>query len=250
MKNIYNKIVLFLLFVLAFPPLGLNQDSISNEIHFQVNRIYPFVSITKEQLNQAQTLIELNRHYKSSWVKEYTSVEILVFYNGKKRKAISKNDILSQEQKDLMKMADAGTEIDIKVLYLPDNSLKYNEIKEMGFSLTIDAQREASFPGGQQVLNKYLKEKAMDKICTSSFRNYQLAAVKFTINEDGHIINAHVFESSRDEIIDELLVETICNMPRWIPAEYSNGIRAKQEFVLLIGSMQSCVINLLNIRQD
>ena len=94
---------------------------------------------------------------------------------------------------------------------------------------------------------------AIDKISTS-FNKINLAAVKFTINEEGQIVDAHVFQSayqpSKDEKIDELLLETICNMPSWEPAEYDNGIKVKQEFVLTVGDMESCVVNLLNIRKD
>jgi TonB family protein len=77
---------------------------------------------------------------------------------------------------------------------------------------------------------------------------YNFVAIKFTIDEAGQIINAHIFQPSKDEDVDNLLLETICNMPNWKPAEYSNGKKVKQEFVLTVGNMENCMINLLNIR--
>jgi len=250
MKNIQNKLIIILFIALAFPHLGSSQDDLTNELKYEVNRIYPPISIAKEKLNEAQTLIDLNANYKSSWIREYISVEILTSNKGSLRRAVSKNDTLSQEQKDIMNMADLGLGISVVVQYIPENTLKHNDIKEINFTLIVNPENEAKYSGGQQKLKQYLKEKAIDKIHDTSFKNYDLAAIKFTINEEGQIIDAHVFESSKDEKIDRLLLKTICNMPSWKPAEYSNGIKVKQEFVLTVGNMESCVINLLNIRQD
>lgn len=46
------------------------------------------------------------------------------------------------------------------------------------------------------------------------------------------------------------MAEAIRNMPSWKPAGYSNGISVKQDFVLTVGNMESCVVSLLNIRRD
>ncbi len=250
MKNIQNKLLALLFIAISFPYFAVSQNSISNELRYEVHRIYPYISITKEKLNDARSLIDLDPEYKSSWIRAYISVEISASYNGSKRKAVSKNDILSQEQKDLMNMADVGTDISVKVQYIPENTLKHNDPKEISFTFTIDPESEAKYSGGQQQLNQYLKENVMDKIPAGSFKNYDLAAVKFTINEAGQIVDAHVFETSKDENIDALLLETIRNMPRWKPAEYAGGTKVKQEFVLTVGNMENCVMNLLNIRRD
>ena len=103
MKNIQNKLIVFLFIALAFPYLGSSQDSLTNELKYEVNRIYPPISITKEKLKEAHSLVDLNTNYKSSWVKEYISVEILASHKGKIKKAVGKNNTLSQEQKDILK---------------------------------------------------------------------------------------------------------------------------------------------------
>jgi TonB family protein len=149
-----------------------------------------------------------------------------------------------------MNKADVGTDISVKVQYIPDNTLKHNDVKEMTFSFVVDPESEATFYGGEQQLKKYLKEHGLEKISPANIKRYHLAAVKFTINEEGQVINAHVFESSKDEKVDKLLLDTISKMPRWKPAEYANGTKVKQEFVLLVGDMESCVINLVNIRRN
>jgi len=244
-----NKLVWLVLLFLALPHLGSSQEHLTNELHFEVNRVYPPISLTKEKLEEARTLIDLNAKYKSSWIREYVSVEILTNYKGKLRKAVGENEVLSQEQKDIMNLADLGSDISVIVQYVPENNLKHNDIQEIRFSLSVDPENEAIFPGGRQQLRQYLKEQAIDKIPGGRFENYDLATIKFTIDEKGQVIDPQIFWPFKDEKTDELLLNAICNMPDWKPAEYANGTKVKQEFVLTVGNMENCVVNLLNIRK-
>jgi len=250
MKNIKNQLVVLFFIAFTFPHLGSSQDSLNFELSYEVNRVYPSLSITKEKLNEARTLVDLNKYYKPSWVKEYISVEILLTCKGKVKKFVSKNDTISQVQKDSMGKADVGTDISISVEYMPKNTLKYNEAKESNFTFTVEPENQAKYIAGIRELRQYFKENVMDKISPDSFQQYNLTAVKFAIDEAGQIVDAHVFESSKDEKLDKLLLEAVCNMSGWKSAEYASGLKVKQEFVLTVGDHTSCVINLLNIRED
>lgn len=251
MKNIQNKLTILLFLILIFPSLNFAQDNLTTGPRFEINKINPYISITKEELKEANNIADLNKHYKASWIKDYISVEIMSSYKGKAIKSISKNATLSQEQKDLLNKSDAGANISIKVKYIPNNTLKNNDAKEINFAFTVLPESEATYPGGQEQLIQYLKAKAIDKIPSTSFNNYDLVAVKFTIDEEGKVINAHLFGSeyqeTKDEKIAQLLLETIQNMPTWTAATYSTGTKAKQEFVLTVGNMENCIISLLNI---
>ena len=257
MKNIQNKLTALLFIAitmtLSFTYISSNspQSSLKNnsELKFEVNTIYPPLSIKKETLKSAKSLVDLNQHYKSSWVKEYVSVEVLTSYKGKIKKAVSQNDILSQAQKSIMKKADVGSDISVKVKYLPKNTLTNNDVKEINFSFKINPDIEATYKGGEQQLKKYLKETAINKINDDSFDTKNLAAVKFAINEKGQVIDAHIFETSKNEQVDKLLLEAISKMPNWKPAEYANNLKVKQEFVLTVGNHESCVMNLLGINK-
>ena len=254
MKNIQNKLVTLLFIALVFPYFGTSQDSSMNELIYEVNVVYPSISVTKEELKQAQTLDDINKYYKPSWVKEYISVEVLASHKGKIKKAVSKSDTFSQAQKDIMDMADTGTDISVEIEYIPENTLKSNPARKMDFSFTINPKNAAKYIGGEQQLKQYLTEKAIDKVPTGSFDNYDLATIKFTIDETGQVIDAQIFEpvfdTSNNEKIAKILLEAICNMPSWKPAEYANGTKVKQEFALTVGNMESCLVNLLNIRRD
>lgn len=253
MKNIQNLFIVLLFLTLVLPPIGSSQNQSADEFSFEVNRVLPYVSISNEKLNKAQNLMDINRNYKSSWVKEFKSVEILASHNGEIKRAVNKNDNLSKEQKDLIKMADPGSQISAIIKYIPDNTLAHNDIHEFDFKFWVDPDSEAKYIGGQQQLDQYLKKNAIDKIPKGSFKNYELTAIKFTIDEEGQVTNAHIFESAyqtyHNEKIDNLLLQTIRKMPCWKPAEYTNGTKVKQDFVLTVGNMNSCIVPLLSIRQ-
>ena len=254
MKTIYPNLLILLVLILAVPQFGAAQDSSMDELNFEVNRVYPPISIAKEKLKKATTLLDLNRHYKSTWVRTYLSVEVAASYQGDLKTIISENDTLSQEQKELLNRADEGSNIAVKVRYLPENTLKQNDSKEIKFKFTVEPESEAAYVGGEQKLRQYLKENAIDEIPEGSFQNYDLAIIKFMINEEGAVVDAHIFEplhrQSKDEKIDKFLLETICNMPKWQPAAYTSGKKVKQEFALTVGNHKSCVINLVNINRE
>ena len=250
MKNIKIKPILILFIFAAFPYFGFSQDSLPFDLSCGIHINYPPLSMSKQSLKEADSIAHLNKIYKSSWIKEFISIEIAANQKGEKKTAKSKNDLLTEKQKELMKSADYGSDIKVKITYIPDNTLKHNDPKEFSFSFTVDPKNEAKYPGGEEKLNQYLKENILDKISAETFKQHQLFAVKFTIDEDGHVNNPHLFWPSEDEKTDKLLLETICNMPSWQPAEYADGKKVKQDFVLLTGDMKSCVANIVNIRQN
>jgi TonB family protein len=247
MKNTW---IILVFAALIFPSLGFTQAEGSTTLSYEVNKVYPYLSVMREELKEATTLVDLNHRYKPSWVKEYTSVEVAAICQGQIRKAVGKNDLLTPAQKNILNTADAGTEITVKVLYLPQNTLAHNEMKELAFTFTVNPENDAHFAGGQAQLMQYLKENAIDEIPVGSFKGYDLAAVKFTISEEGEITDVHIFESSKDKRIDALLLTTISRMPCWEPAIDADGTKVKQTFALTVGNMENCMVNLLNIRRN
>ncbi len=244
-----NRSITLVIAVLFFSTLGFSQEAGSNALSYEVNRVYPYLSVTQEELKEATTLVDLNHRYKPSWVKEFISVEVAASCQGRIRQAIGKNDLLTLAQKAILNTADAGTDISVKVLYLPQNTLAHNDVKELEFTFTVNPESEAHYASGKAQLMQYLKENAIDKIPVGSFKGYDFAAIKFTITEEGEITNAHIFESSKNEKIDALLQATISKMPCWEPATYADGTKVKQEFALAVGNMENCMVSLLNIRR-
>jgi len=244
----WKLFISFLLLWVGTCHLCQAQDSILYDLHFEVNKIYPELSVSKTQFRDALTLRDVHRFFKSDCnAKEYYSVEISALKDGVFCTAKGSSDTINQRQKELIVNADSGTEMVVKVFFLPDNTLQNNEVKEFDFAFTIHPENDASYIKGEEKLLEYIKAKAIDLIPYGSFKNYDLVSVKFTVAANGQIVNPHVFWHTEHKNVEKLLLETICNMPPWQPAEYRSGKKVDQDFVLTVGNHKSCVLNTLNI---
>jgi hypothetical protein len=221
-----------------------------NELKFEINKVHPFVSIAENKLADAKTLSDLNKRYPADWMKEYQSVEISTTIHGTKATAISRSDVLTAEQKELLRLADHANEIAVSVKYVPANTLEDNPVKEYSFNMVITPERSAAYAEGEKALHQYLEKNCIAKVEEGSFIGYDLSAVKFTVTGQGKIEDVQVALPSRNPKSDEIFVAAISKMPNWKPAEFSDGSRVRQEFVLTVGNMENCMINQLNIRAD
>ena len=219
-----------------------------NDLKFEINKVLPFISIQENKLDKINTLTDLDKRYPTSWVREYISVEISAFRNGIQTKVSGMSDVLNQEQKELIRLADRNTDIAVSVMYLPENSLKNNTVKQYDFKGTIMPDKNAIYGEGTAQLLQYLQKNSIANIEAGSFTGYDLTAIEFTITEQGLVTDIQVVLPSKDTKIDEMLVAAISKMPSWKPAEFANGLKVKQNFVLTIGNMENCMVNLLNIR--
>ena len=100
----------------------------------------------------------------------------------------------------------------------------------MEFTVKILPERKAEFSGNQEELTTYLKESVIEYIPEGHFKEYQLAAVTFTVDENGQIINPNIFSSSEDESLDSMMIQAIRNMGKWNPAEYDSGKKVSQQY--------------------
>lgn len=251
-KSIGSIVLLMLSFTLF--SVAQESDSSSEETSYifrsEVHIKYPYLSISRSTLEEANTFSEINRWHKSSWVAKYNHVEVTTIHDGKAIVTPGIDSTLTTKQKELMNSADYGSEIKVSVLYMPKNELRQNEEHEMGFSFTVDPDQAAQFEGGNAQIEKHLKKHILDKVSKSNFRQYNLATVTFTVSETGQVINPEIFTSTDHEATDKILLESICSMPNWTPAAYGDGTKVSQDYALTVGDMNSCVINMINIRKN
>lgn len=187
-------------------------------------------------LLDAKTMSDINPGYPTTWISEYISTEISTISDGKAMKAVGTNDILSTDQKNLLHNAGLGDNIIVDVDYKVANAVMGMDTRHMHFELTVIPEVEAQFPGGHQHLSAYLEDNAIYKISEKDSKQMDPAIIKFTITETGEISNAQVFQSSKNSKVDKLLLDVINKMPRWKPAENSNGLKLKQEFEFIVGA--------------
>jgi TonB family protein len=165
---------------------------------------------------------------------DYVSIEIVTISQGKTLTAESTNDALTAEQRNILNVADLGSDINIKIKYKYKNWATYNndygdKIKEGLYRVTLVPATEAQYPGGFKEMSKYFTENVLNKISGSIAREKFLDAIlDITINEEGKIVDAKLSSSSKDPSIDKLILDAATKMPNWIPAKNTKGVKVKQ----------------------
>jgi hypothetical protein len=260
MKHAFlSGLTIFLLVVLILPQQPIAQASMPKDLRFEVRRFDPPLPITQQQLEKVQRLADLNNegnaldvYFRPSWIRSYVSVELVATQHGKKRSAVGKNDILTPEQLDILRNADPGTPVAVHIQYMPENTLSHNDVQTIDFECNVMPLRDARFTGGQPKLEDYLTTHAIQKIPADSFQPTDFAAVLFTISESGKVIDAHVFDAGYQpdphDKVNAILLDAVRKMPSWEPAEFCKGTSIRQNFVLVVGNLESCNNNLISFR--
>jgi TonB family protein len=179
------------------------------------------------------TYIHIQENYEQ--VIDYVSIEILTTSNGKTLAAQSSTDALTNEQKNILNSADLGSDICIKIKFnykkwVYKNISAADTLKEAFYSVTVVPATEAEYPGGFKQLTSYLTTNIFDKISDKNgAKKIQQAVVKFTVNEEGQLMNVKLSRMSTDSRTDQLILDAIQKMPRWKPAKNYQGVKVKQE---------------------
>lgn len=225
-------------------------DTLLTDIQCEIDVIDAPLSLNKRQLAAADHIVDLNPHYKPSWIKEFRAVELRTRHDGIERIATGSDDILTTEQKQNLTTVDDDSHVIVSIKYIPDNSLPNNPEREIKYTLPVNPDIDARYPGSEETLAEYLKTSLLEHLPDSTFKLYQMAAVKFVVDEAGQIVDPKMFWPTENSTVDSLMIQTICNMPQWIPAQYHSGLKVSQEYALNVGDMTSCVSNLVNTRSN
>lgn len=169
---------------------------------------------------------------------DYVLIDIMTICNGKLISTKSKSNIITAEQKNSLYMADLGTDISIKIKFkykYPTNKFPNNDLKiqEGKYVVTVIPSTEAEYPGGFKQITNYVTQTIINKIPkTLSSEKIRQAIVKFTINEEGNVVDTKIAKTCTDLKIDQLLIDAISKMPKWKPAKNAKGIKVKQEYCI------------------
>ena len=85
-------------------------------------------------------------------------------------------------------------------------------------------------------LNAYVKENIISKISQNVPNQFQRGFVTFTVNEHGEVLNVKMKTSTGDIKSDAFIMDLVRKMPRWKPAEKSNGLKVEQTMQFSFGS--------------
>ena len=243
------KLLAIVLAVYTLPNVTHGQAEAPYEISCQVEKVAAQLSVTRTALLKAETIADLNPHYKPEWVAEYLRVDIATSNNNSVHVESGPTGTLTARQKTQLANRDDGTPVTITVHYIPNNTLSQKEERTIDFTILVEPDYDATYAGGAQQLEAYLssynlKEKAKGKVA-----QYLLSGVAFTVAENGDIVDVKIAQTTEDQQLDELLLEVACNMPRWNPATYLSGKPVSQDLMLTLGDRESCLVNVLNIKR-
>jgi len=227
MRNTIITLVLLLLVAALCQAQGLR---------YEVRKAYSR-PVTKETLQAAKTMSDISPGYPSSWITEYVSTEIIGISKGNVIRAKGINETLNEDQLQILKTADSGSDIIFDIDYKYVNPITGNlDPRIIHFTLTVSPGVEAEFPGGNEKLNRYLEDNAIFKISEHDSKTIQPVLIRFTITETGEIANAQIANSSENPGVDKLLLKAIKKMPKWKPAINLDGKKVKQNFEFSVGN--------------
>lgn len=191
---------------------------------------------TLEKLKNAQFISDVVPNYPSSWISAYTSVEVSTTINGKYKKAISLDDVLTTEQKDILNSADLADDIVIDVKFKTNNAVTNKlENRELNTLLTVVPDIEAEYIGGYDQMIEYLIDNSSEEISAKNLGQLELSSITFTVDKEGKIEDVKLIETTGNAEIDKLFVDLIVEMPKWRPAKNEDGSQVKQEFEFIFG---------------
>jgi hypothetical protein len=168
--------------------LALSLNSFSQDLYYDIHGKYD-IPVLREKLFIANSLADIAKGYPSSWITGYVSTELISTSLGKSQTAKGENDTLNEEQKNLLKAADLGTDVEINVSYLFKNPVnKEVGVKKMHYKVTVVPEKEAEYPGGRPKLDTYLFGSGIQNLPKTCFENQKQAKVTFTIDENGNKI--------------------------------------------------------------
>jgi TonB family protein len=229
----------------AIKKAKLNEANLIYEIMPQFSRYFVLPYNDRSQFDKQVITIYPQAYMfpqdNYNYLFNYVAVEISAICDGKVITSVSKNDTLTAAQKDILNTADLGNDISIKIKFNYKNGAIDShgttcKINEGEYSVTVIPQTEAEYPGGFKQFTQYFTKNVFNKMPEQpNTEKIQQAVLKFTIDEEGQIVNARISKTSTDPKIDGIILEATNKMPRWVPAQNAKGLKIKQEFSIPFG---------------
>ena len=241
---------LLLILLLSLSPLlqGQDEDVTLSDSFELFHNVYPTAkgfTLSITALDTSKTLKDLNRYFEEDWAQSYGEVVITTIQNGIAQRHRNTDDKLTLEQVEAIRKSDNGSTIAADLTYLPVGETD-QQFRKNNFTFRIDPE-DAQYVGGKEAMYAYL-HKAITKIPEGVFEIYNVTSVNFSVDPTGAIVQAYINDTSLNEEADNILLQAVCDMPRWKPARYADGEVTQQNFVFVVGDKTSCTMNVLSIK--
>lgn len=195
--------------------------------------------VTKEQLHQAKSIIDLVPMNSIHGIESFENVKIAVVSDGEDKFEMGESEVINSKQLSLLLSTDYSCDFYVEALCMRKNSVT-GEIKKESFVyyITVVPEKEAEFIDGQMILLDYLKMNSKKEVEKVNMDQIKPGKAYFTVMQNGEIANVILGESSGYSSLDKKMIELISNMPgKWIPATNSKGIKVDQKLVFFFGYM-------------
>ena len=191
-------------------------------------------TISKKRLHEAIRFSQIvpNRGCGPATKKTYRNVEISILKNDEEISEIASTSIFNEDQIKLLRTTDYATNFYARAEYITE----YAGSDYVMYYMTVVPEIEATYEGGSLGVLEYLKENSKGK--TSMVKEDQLeqGKVNFTVKADGSIANVDLSSTCGYDVVDNILVGLISNMPdKWTPAKNADGECIDQQFVISFG---------------
>jgi hypothetical protein len=194
------------------------------------------MGVMQNTMQDANALMDIHPGYKAAWVASYIATEITLVENGTSTTATGVDGNINAAQKSLLKNAAAGSKVIVRVKYMPDNTLKHNTEQEMDYTYVVIPAVLAEFPGGTAARNAYIDQHIIAKLDAEQKNQLKIAKFTFSVAADGSIAEVQTLEGSGNGQLDAILVQGIREMPKWKPAQKSDGTFVAQSMKFFISN--------------
>jgi hypothetical protein len=197
-------------------------------------------TVTKEQVEQATTVMDLIPEKISQMLVRYEYVTVAVLHEGEETTLMGDDEYFSPGQISLLRSMDYSSNFFVRASCKrqgDDGDLIHYDLV---YYMTVVPKNQASYTDGQDALIKYLRENSRKETFVITKDKLRPGRVHFSITEQGTISNVYLDSSSGFPSVDEKLIALVKDMPgTWEPATNGEGAKVNQELVFFFG-IQGC----------
>lgn len=197
-------------------------------------------TITKENLHEAKSVVDIYPSRATEFALEFNSIELHVNQNGEETMEYGENEDLNDAQLNLIKTTGYHTNLQLNsYVQLKNPTSGLLETKHLTYAISVVPEKQAQYLEGQNELYKHIRENTASHtaVYNPSVYHYQPGKVRFTITAEGTLVDAKLTSTSGYDELDELLLELVNSLPaNWEPAMNAKGERVDQQLVLFFGN--------------
>lgn len=207
------------------------------EVLYHVDHRF-FSTITREDLHQAKTIIDILPREGTQSKVSYQNVEVSVLDVKGETTEMGENENLNTAQLELLQSIDYSVNLRITASCQRKNAVTGKLMRDtVAYHMTVVPKRSALFSKGKWGLIEYLKENSKEEAAMIQKDKLQPGKVGFTVSKEGVIEGVRLISTSGYPTVDEALLELVNSIPNeWEPATDAQGKKVDQELVFFFGS--------------